>query len=317
MENEFDELDNDYDREKTLAIVTGLVCALIFLCGTVLGGYHSIKELGAIGILSVACYLIADIAIAWAAYIDYQEDKNAMEWTAWAVKYILSVYLLFSGGCIAYLLIKNSGMDHQVSSRAEIYQRQYDSCMAAKNATAAKCRALASEFNKAETQNQKEQNAKAADSAGFVEWYLSWPLFKYLPGMLGLGGLFALTLVAKLVKGKRKRQPSEPILTTTKSGKVIMGKPVAPLLAPKTKYKAISNGKTKDKAASFRFSESGGNYSINFRHNKRELYGIMASPSEIAVLATLTFDELARHIIKERRSKSRNDATADAIESVL
>lgn len=312
-----------YDREKTLAIITGLVCALIFLCGTLLGGIHSITELGMLGILSVACYLICDAAVAWAAYIDYQEDGNAMEWTAWAVKYILSAYLLFSGGCIAYLMIKNAGNERATANRSAMYQEQYDKCMNGKGGNPVSCRKLASEFNKGEISANEASKKTKEDGAGFVEAYLNWPLFKYLPGLLGLGGLFALTLVSKLMGTKQRRTPTEPAQTSeplpTKAKASLKFKnATAPFTAPaKTRFKAVSNGKRGAKAASFRFSPSGNNYSINLRYEKRELYGMLVSDAEAAVYATSSFEEIAQAVINERRFKNKKDSTAKIIESLL
>lgn len=310
--------ESGYDREKTLAIITGLVCALIFLCGTLLGGIHSMTELGMLGVLSVACYLICDAAVAWAAYIDYQEDNNAMEWTAWAVKYVLSAYLLFSGGCIAYLMIKNAGNERQTANRSAIYQEQYDRCMQGKGANPVSCRKLASEFNKGEAASQNEHNQAKEKNAEFVETYLNWPLFKYFPGLLGLGGLFALTLVSKLMRTKKTRNHSQPKQFSNSKASVRMTKQTAPFVAPsKTRYKAVSNGKRGKQAASFRFSPSGNNYSVNLRYDGRELYGMLVSDAEAAVYSTSSFQEIAQAVINERKFKNKKDQTAKLIESLM
>jgi len=198
-----------YNREKTLAIVTGLVCVLIFLCGTTLGGIHSLMALGGFGILSVACYLIADSAIAWAAYVDYHEDGNAVEWAAWIVKYLLSAYLLFSGGCIAWLMMMERGTESAQTSRSELYQKAYDDCMSKPGANgkpprSRDCTQHAKGLLGNETELNKKETAEKNTAAGFVKTYVDWPLFKYLPGLLGLAGLFALTLVSKLVPQEDK-----------------------------------------------------------------------------------------------------------------
>ena len=111
-----------YDRQKTLAVVTGLTCCLVFAGGTALGSYHAITTIGiAAGLLAIASYILADIAVAWAAYIDYHEDQNAMEWASWAVKYIVSFYLLFSGGCIAFAMFD---LATDITSRGAAIERR-------------------------------------------------------------------------------------------------------------------------------------------------------------------------------------------------
>lgn len=199
-----------YNREKTLAILTGIVCALIFLCGTTLGAIHSINALGMFGLLSVACYLICDGAIIWASFIDYHEDGNAMEWAAWGVKYLLAAYLLFSGGCIAWLMMMESGRDKAQTSRTSAYQKTFDDCMA-KNGKPVTCRKVAESLLKNETENDKAQITEKSDAAGIIKTYVDMPLFKYLPGLLGLFGMFVLTLVSKLApqEGRTSELTSE------------------------------------------------------------------------------------------------------------
>jgi len=306
-----------YNREKTLAVVTGIVCALIFCAGTALGAVHSLRELGAIGVLSVACYLIADIAVCWAAYIDYKEDGNAMEWTAWIVKYALSLYLLFSGGCIAYLMITNAQGERATFTRQELYQKTYDDCIE-RGGKPVSCRKLASEFNQTEAQTQQKDKEQKAENAGWLNDYVSWPLFKYFPGLLGVFGLIGLTLVSKIIRPSSEDAGGQIIPMASASGlRASYGN--APFSAPPTSqsYPEVSNGKKGQTAASFRLKPSGKGYALNFRHNGRELYGMMISAAEAPVYATMSFKNIARTVVDQRRQKKPQDQTAAMIEATL
>jgi hypothetical protein len=315
----------EYNREKALAVVTGIVCALIFLAGTALGAVHSLRELGAIGVLSVACYLIADVAVMWAAYIDYREDGNAMEWAAWFVKYALSLYLLFSGGSIAYLMMSNAQGERATMNRQELYQKTYDECID-KGGKPPACRKLASEFNAAETQTQTKEKDAKAESAGWINAYVSWPLFKYAPGLLGLVGMIVLTLVSKISPPEHRASAhdasgqSVPMMGV---GTLRTSPANAPLHLPHStapasqSYPEVGNGKRGQQAASFRLKPSGRGYSLNFRHGGRELYGMMVSAAEAPVYATMKYKEIARAVIDQRRGRNPEDATAAKIEATI
>src|SRR5215210_2368024 len=190
-----------YNREKTLAVVTGIVCALIFAAGTLLGSYHAIITIGVFaGALATACYLIGDIAIAWAAYIDYQEDGNAMEWGAWAVKYVLSFYLLFSGGCIAYMLFTDGATQTGRTATKKRASEAQQSCLKSATAAAggkpltnsaqAACRKIYEAQLGAETAADNETEGKREK---WVDAFTGFPLFNYIPGIGGLCGLLLLT----------------------------------------------------------------------------------------------------------------------------
>ncbi len=308
-----------YNREKTLAVVTGIVCALIFCAGTSLGAYHSLRELGAIGVLSVACYLIADIAVCWAAYIDYKEDGNALEWTAWIVKYVLSLFLLFSGGCIAYLIITNSQNERATMTRQELYQKTYDDCIE-RGGKPVSCRKLAGEFNQTEAQAQKKDKDEKTEKAGWINDYVSWPLFKYFPGLLGIVGLIALTLVSKIITSHDASGQNAPgqMIPMAGAGGLRASPANAPFSAPASQgYPEISNGKRGQQAASFRLKPSGRGYALNFRHAGRELYGMMVSASEAPVYSTMKYREIARAVIDQRRGRNSNDQTAAKIEATI
>lgn len=280
-----------YNREKTLAIVTGIVCALIFLCGTVLGSLHSIQALGALGALSVACYLICDVAVAWAAYIDYQEDGNAMEWTAWVVKYALSGYLLFSGGCIAYLMIKERSSEAGTNQRAALYQQNYEKCIAS-GSKAGQCRAMARDFNQGESARAADAQAKKESDAGVIEDYVNFPLFKYLPGLLGLAGLFGLTLVSKLQR--QQHAPASLPLPMMATGARVRASSSSPPLRHVATYPSVSNGQRGAQRASIRFRARGSGVVLWLRlPGGAEKYIAQVSPPEASVLSTLDFSALA------------------------
>lgn len=305
-----------YNREKTLAVVTGIVCALIFCAGTSLGAVHSLKELGAIGVLSVACYLIADVAVVWGAYIDYKEDGNALEWTAWIVKYALSLYLLFSGGCIAYLMITNAQGERATVTRQELYQKTYDDCIG-RGGKPTPCRKLASEFNQGEAQAQKKEKEQKAEGAGWINDYVSWPLFKYFPGLLGVLGLIVLTLVSKIIGSSH--DASGQLLPMTSGGNLrpSYGNALLSLPPIAQSYPEVSNGKRGQQAASFRLKPSGRGYSLNFRHGGRERYGMMISSAEAPIFSTMKYREIARAVCDQRRQRNPDDQTAALIETTI
>lgn len=188
-----------YDREKAIALVTGAICVLIFCAGTALGSYHAFVSIGLFaGLLASASYLIADIAITWAAVVDYHEDGNPMEWASWAVKFLLSFYMLFGGGCIAYKLFTLNEADTAINQRAGAATRAYNDCVsAARNrAQRAACKDLATtvQTNEATAQATKTK----AERPAWIDKFTNHPLFNYLPGILGLAGICLLTLISKL-----------------------------------------------------------------------------------------------------------------------
>lgn len=201
-----------YDRSKLFAVATGLLCALVFLAGTSLGAYHSLTELGMIaGLMSVACYLICDLALVVASVVDYAEDNNPLEWCAWLVKGFLTVYLLFSGGCIAFLLLEKAQTESALTSRVASSQKAFNDCLASAQTTKDKnrCNALARTIQETEGANASAAKDERRAAAGWIASYVEWPLFKYLPGILGALCLFGLTLAAKLNSWFEGRQAKE------------------------------------------------------------------------------------------------------------
>lgn len=304
-QNEYinDEVEtDDYDRERTLAVMTGLICLCVSLGGTVLGSYHAIITIGVLaGLLATACYVIADLVVAWAARIDYKESDNAMEWCSWTVKYILSFVLLFIGGCIAYTLFSDGGVENNrnaTSGRAKsafqdclknggkqhICQRQYDSVM----------------------KNESGVNVDMANSAK-VEWLekmLHFPLFNYIPGVLGLFGAVALTLVAKLTANKKKKNKVEQPLYTTGKANVKLSNPVAPLKAPSKRYASVSNGKE-----SFRLRTVKGNsgsVQISWRGGGQELFCKTVSDADAEKIQYMDYFVLGSEMVVYMKSKGMN-----------
>lgn len=227
-----------YDRNKVFAIATGLLCALVFLAGTSLGAYHSLTELGLIaGLMSLACYLICDLALVVASVVDYAEDGNPLEWCAWLVKGFLSLYLLFSGGCIAYLLLEKAQTESALVSRVASSQKAFNDCLASAQTTKDKnrCNALARTIQETESANASAAKDERRASAGWIAAYVEWPLFKYLPGILGALCLFGLTLAAKLNGWFESRQGGSgaaPGNETARPVLPVIEAPALPLPAP-------------------------------------------------------------------------------------
>jgi hypothetical protein len=310
----------DYDREKTLAIVTGIVCALIFLCGTALGGYHSVMAIGFIGVLSVACYLIADAAVIWSAYIDYKESGTPMEWAAWGVKYGLSLYLLVSGGCIVYVLIGSTEAETGRQSRSGLYQKTYDDCMGQPKAKARDCRQLASEFNAGEAKAETQDRETKKKENSTVEWYVNLPLFKYIPGILGLVGLFILTLVSKLQRPRKRRFRETPsdgnretpgTLPAGRNARLQVSPANAPLRvgslpAQLPALPAVTNGN----GFTFSFKASGKGYQLHYRErgDSGSSYVCNLARSQAEGLSVADYETVALYGMERRRQKFGDDA---------
>lgn len=327
----------DYNREKTLAVVTGIVCALIFLAGTALGSIHAIKLIGALGVLAVACYVIADIAVAWAAYIDYQEDGNAMEWTAWIVKYVLSAYLLFTGGCIAYVLFTSGETQASrtaTSTRASDAQKQ---CLeSAKQANGGKlprtataeCRKVYEAQLSAESSGDNKKEEARVKQSGWVDDFVAWPLFNYLPGILGLIGLFFLTLVSKLSKnsqGQSGHSPGQSGYSQAGQSGHYQGQSPLPATAsasfgggrsrraPFTVNPGLSNNGglasvTNGNGFTFSFAQSGQGYNLRFRERgSNAKHVVWLNSLDAEMLANLDYQALALEATKRREARHGQD----------
>lgn len=309
MEN----LEKGYDREKTLAVLTGIVCVLVFLAGTALGGYHAFSVVGAFaGLLALASYGLADVAVAWGSYIDYKESGGPMEWTAWAVKYILSFYLLFSGGCIAYTLFYTS---EGSASRAEVQQRAskaQSECLGAsgsqrgRNQACQKVYDSTFEAGMAEIAKKTEGESSAETS---IKKFIAFPLFHYLPGILGLLGILAFTLVSKIVSPPRHEFTDSQVLSVQKAvrGRVHS----APLrVSSPRKSSSVTNGSgafLSVKRNAIRFRVTG--------QNERHVTHV--SDAEASVLESFTYEELAREAVERREARHGKDELCVEIEQTL
>lgn len=208
--------NSTYDRNRAIAVLTGVVCALISIGGTVLGSIYALQELGSIGLLSVAGFVVADVTMAWASYIDYKEDGTSLEWCAWLVKFVLAAVLILTGAAVTYQMVTEGKWESARKSRTEATrgaQREVD----CKGLTPAQCRQalreqrrLGDEVHKRELASDEKtrQEASAAVKDSWLIWYAGLPVFKYVPGLSGLLCLFALTLVAKLAGPGTGPKPS-------------------------------------------------------------------------------------------------------------
>lgn len=294
--------DNEYDREKTLAVLTGLICMCVSFGGTALGSYHAIIVIGVLaGLMATACYIIADLVVYWAARIDYKESGNAMEWTSWAVKYILSFYLLFSGGCIAYVLFTDGGVQTNRNATTERAKKTFQDCVKG-GAKQAICQKQYDSVLKAES----SQNAEIADKSKteWVEKFVSFPLFNYIPGILGLIGAVVLTFVAKVTANKKQKikKSSEP-LKQNKTARSTFLAANAPL--------RVSSAHTVDNGNGFflSLSPSGNGVSIRFRERGGQAEHVIRVPNDLAQaeqLESMDYRQLALWSLRKLKTEGKD-----------
>lgn len=306
MSIEYDDFEenedqNGYDRERSIAVLTGIVAMLVSLAGTVLGSYHAITTIGVIaGSLSTACYAIADLVVYWSARIDYKESGNAMEWTAWAVKYGLSFLLLFIGGCVAYILFSTGDLDSTRTATAQRAQQAFSDCLA----KGGKQRICQNQFDLImtdESNDTKQRLATQLQSNAWIDKVVSHPLFNYVSGIAGVLGLLALSLVAKLIAKTKKAKSIYQKTVGVKQRKTV---PAFEIKPKPTVYKMISNGKQ-----SFRLRRQKGrgrSIQISWRSNKRELHCGRISPEEAEIMQHLGYTEFARKIIELMKTEGLN-----------
>jgi len=299
-------MSNEYNREKTLAVLTGIVCVLVFLAGTALGGFHAFSVIGIVaGLLALASYVLADVAVAWGSYIDYKESGGPMEWTAWIVKYLLSFYLLINGGCIAYSLFysSESAMDRSaVIARAATAQKQCLEAGGNQKGRAASCQKTYQATFDAGMKELDGKTAAVSEAELAVKKFLSFPLFHYIPGILGLLGIVAFTLVSKLTT----KHEAQPFVVQRQRGGLTMAAHSAPLVVASSYSVTNGRGSTLSlKRNAIRFRQSG----MNEKHVTH------VSAAEMAVLETFDYKALAAEAVRLRRQKLGNDALCDAIEA--
>lgn len=292
IEDQIEFQDDDYNRERTLAVLTGLICMCVSLGGTALGSYHAVASIGVIaGLFATFAYIITDLVVYWAARIDYKEDGNALEWTSWAVKYILSAYLLITGGLVAYTLFDTSAIQESRSATTKRAQSVYDDCIKG-GSKAYICQRMYDSTLKAES-DADQKKSDTDDYKAQVTGFISFPLFNYIPGLLGLAGAIALTFVSKLMAKKRKPDLQTKLPTT--QGSVKMTAYTAPLRIEPKRYGMVSNGK-----CSFRFRKQrgiAGKVQVSWRGNGKELFCLSILPSEADLWEKRTYNEIANDVI--------------------
>lgn len=304
----------NYDREKTLAILTGILCVLVFLSGTLLGAYHAITTIGVIaGVLALGCYLILDVVIAWASYIDYRESGNAMEWTAWGVKYPASLYLLVVGGCIAFTMFSGAEMGAAKDSAvARASKAQSDCLREAGNKRGGQAACQKTYQSTLDMESQQMDKKKETDRGGsreVVEAFIGFPLFHYTPGLLGLGGMVALTLVAKLTAKKKDSDDPDGPLFSSGSVRLSRGSQAAPLRVTGRASHSVSNGRgtLSLKRGSIRFRTAG----------MQEKHVAYVSDADLPSLEATDYESLAKEAVRRRESRHGKDSLCVAIESTL
>lgn len=199
-----------YNRDRSMALFTGGACVLVSIGATVLSGYHAITLLGVLaGLMCLASYGIADLAVYCGAHIDYHEDGTALEWVAMAVKYGLSIILLCCGGLVAYKLInggESGAVDDAIAERA---QAAYSRCMASPKATERGCQRVSERILNTNTAGRNADKSKATKDTGWADKILAHPMFNYGPGILGLLCFALMAITAKLSKPKEVREIDE------------------------------------------------------------------------------------------------------------
>lgn len=308
MYNEFDDVFDDvteseendgYDRNRSIAVLTGIVCMLVSLAGTVLGSYHAINTIGMFaGYLATACYIIADLVVYWAARIDYKEDGNAMEWTAWGVKYGLSILLLLIGGCVAYILFTTGDLESAKTATAERAQKAYQKCIE----SGSRQRICQQQYNAVMTNESKLTKETTQDQNQRNQWIegiVKHPLFNYASGVFGLFGLIALSFVAKVIKKSKQK------VTKSKRRAGVKDYKLNPAFEiPKSVYKTISNGKQ-----SFRMRRQQGRgkaVRVSWRNNKREIDCGSIQPELAEMMQHLSYNDFAKQTVERMKSVGLN-----------
>lgn len=297
-----------YSRDKSLAILTGIICALIFISGTSLGAYYAVSKLGIIpGLMATACYLILDLCIIWGSYIDYHEDRNIMEWISWGVKYTASFYMLTVSGIIVYVAIFSADTQVKKSSNIDMALAAQTKCLQ-NSGTQQACRKVYESTLK-ETTNVDSLNSRSELASNQWAFEISKnPLFHYSPGLIGLIGILILTFVCKLYSKEEKNDGELPLSQSMTSLK--LSKANAPFINS-------GKGKTWSKGnVSIRARPNGNGYSLNVRKDGKEKYGILISKSELPIYESMAFDKVKQSIIERRTAKNSNDILAKELKSI-
>jgi len=274
-----------YNREKTFAVITGLICALITLSATLLGVANYIRTMGWFGIFPSLGLFILDMVIIWAAYIDYKEDGTLLEYASWGVKYVGALYLLLYGGMLAFVLATEGKQMNTLGEVARLRNTAFSDCLK-KGGSQKSCRELHSPITISEdAPNETFESLK--------QWSDS-PAPKVIGPLLGIIGLVILSLISKLTStGKLdlesatasygQRYTPSPFTAPSESA------PYPPVYdSAKNKY--------------FRFRNQGKGVVVLHKNNstKVEKYCLMISKQEATIYASLPYPSIVAEIIKRK-----------------
>lgn len=204
------ELRKNYNTDKTFVIFTGVLLGLIFLAGTVLGSIDALMRLGFIAVLCVACYIIADIVGLLAVIVDYKEDGNALEISAWIVEGIVALTLLTLGGLVTYRLMSESTQGSQIQTREQAYQNAYKDCV--KNLAkvgpqgSVSCGKVAQAKADSIKDTFETSNKTDKETSGWADKILNWPMIHYVPGFVGVFCYLLLSGVKKLTESSKRKE---------------------------------------------------------------------------------------------------------------
>lgn len=302
----------DYNRETSLAILTGIVCGLIFLSATILGAFYNISTIGWIGIFSAAGLVILDFAIIWASYIDYHEDGTLLEYVAWTAKGFGAAYLLFYGGCLIFVL-SEKGFEQgklQMTNKAAVnYLKECkESGMSERT-----CRETA------KTKIQEENKSFSETKPTFADEFVHSPVSKIAGPILGLFFLLALGLTAKFSKEK------DPSLSgqTSVSLRTVRAQP--PFTAPPAGNSghSLSFDPVEFLGGNFTFKRSGERYVIWLRlkigAQWKDFYigrKPMLTSAECGILVGMSGEGLAKEILTGSEWSLKNQEAKEYLEKI-
>jgi hypothetical protein len=199
-----------YNRDRAIALFTGAACVLVSLGSTILAGYNAINMTGILaGLLLLASFAVADLAVYCGAHIDYHEDGTALEWVAMGVKYGLSIILLCCGGLVAYKMLnggEGAATDDAITERATA---AFNKCMARPGAKEASCQKIYDKTVQNGTGAATARNSETKKDTKWADKTLAHPLFTYAPGILGLLAFALIAVTAKLSKPKEVHEIEE------------------------------------------------------------------------------------------------------------
>jgi len=238
-----------------------------------------------------------------------------MEWTAWTVKYIISFYLLFAGGCIAYVLFLSADDMNARNASTERCQPVLTVCLKdARNANARN--ACQKAFQSCQT-NENEQNATSkqnvdSEAAKTIRKFINFPLFNYIPGIMGLIGIMALTLVSKLNRSENASTNFFDASTQAFGASIRASTAQAAFQAP-TNARGITIAKAGQGSARFRLSEGVRTRVVYFHPPRMQgKYCCAVSQTEYEHLKLATYSVVAEYVLAKIRSSRQSQASQEA-----